>query len=125
MSKLHERKKREEKECHGMAWKEDSLMAWEARNLKDIRNSFDNDLEDLNSKINPNLGILKDFNNALKIKSISIAISNIEDALANYNISTLDNIKDLQGTETANTNTLNDIKDSIEDLRKTYKEIRE
>ena len=108
-----------------MAWKEDSLMPWEARNLKDIRNSFDNDLEDLNLKINPNLGILKDFNNTLKIKSISIAISNIEDALANYNISTLDNIKDLQGTETANTNTLNDIKDSIEDLRKTYKEIRE
>ena len=100
-------------------------MSWEARSLKDIRNSFDNDLEDLNSKINSNLGILKDFNNILKRKSISIAISNIEDALASYNISTLDNIKDLQGTETANTNTLNDIKDSIEDLRKTYKEIRE
>ena len=36
-------------------------MSWEARSLKDIRNSFDNDLEDLNSKINSNLGILTTF----------------------------------------------------------------
>lgn len=100
-------------------------MSWEARSLKDIRNSSENELEDFNSNIRSNLSIIKGFNDILKSKSMGIAISNIENALDCYNKSTLENLEDLKGTETANTNTLNDIKDSIEDLRKTYKEIRE
>lgn len=99
-------------------------MAWEARSLKDIRNSSENELEDFNSNIRSNLSIIKGFNDILKSKSMGIAISNIENALDCYNKSTLGNLEDLKGTETAISNSVNEIGDSKYDLSLVIEGVR-
>lgn len=99
-------------------------MAWQARSLKDIRNSSENELEDFNSNIRSNLSIIKGFNDILKSKSMGIAISNIENALDCYNKSTLGNLEDLKGTETAISNSVNEIGDSKYDLSLVIEGVR-
>lgn len=99
-------------------------MSWEARSLKDIRNSSENELEDFNSNIRSNLSIIKGFNDILKSKSMGIAISNIENALDCYNKSTLGNLEDLKGTETAISNSVNEIGDSKYDLSLVIEGVR-
>ena len=99
-------------------------MAWQARSIKDIRDSSENELEDFNSNIRSNLSIIKGFNDILKSKSMGIAISNIENALDCYNKSTLGNLEDLKGTETAISNSVNEIGDSKYDLSLVIEGVR-
>ena len=78
-------------------------MAWQARSIKDIRDS-----------INYELDIIESYNGIFNSSNIESSIKTIRK-----------DVEDLRAAETADTNTINDILDSVYDLRKTHKEVRE
>ena len=91
-----------------MAWKEDSLMSWEARKYKDIIDTLTSNIDQLELNIKVVEGYIDIIDSPTCKRMLEAIRENISDIKSD--------IKDLKGTTTATENT---IKDFITDINYT------